>query len=267
MRGEQTPRLREALEDDIVAGRLKPGQRLDEVGLAERFGVSRTPIREALIQLSASGLVEIRPRRGAFVVLLGPRELIESFELMAEIEAACGRLAVQRMGPSDRDAIAATHEACRMAVAMGNEEDYYPANARFHAAIYAATGNRVLAGEALKLQRGLQPYRRLQLKVPRRVEASFAEHQGPCRRAGRTLHDPSGGAPGRIGGSGGGRLTPSGPSAPCESRAHSCGLAVAARAPARPDRAFGRNGGRRPIPCCRAASHPIKEPGSCATHP
>lgn len=178
VRGEQTPRLREALEDDIVAGRLKPGQRLDEVGLAERFGVSRTPIREALIQLAASGLVEIRPRRGAFVVLLGPRELIESFELMAEIEAACGRLAVQRMGTADRDAILLAHETCRAAVAAGDEAAYYPANARFHAAIYAATGNRVLAGEALRLQRGLQPYRRLQLKVPRRVEASFAEHEG-----------------------------------------------------------------------------------------
>lgn len=178
MRGEQTPRLREALEEDIVSGRLKPGQRLDEVGLAERFGVSRTPIREALIQLAASGLVEIRPRRGAFVVLLGPRELLESFELMAEIEAACGRLAVQRMGPSDRAAIRETHEACRAAVAAGDEAAYYPTNARFHAAIYAATGNRVLTGEALRLQRSLQPYRRLQLKVPRRMEASFAEHEG-----------------------------------------------------------------------------------------
>lgn len=58
------PRLREALEDDIISGRLRPGQRLDEVGMAERFGVSRTPVREALNQLAASGLVEIRPRRG-----------------------------------------------------------------------------------------------------------------------------------------------------------------------------------------------------------
>lgn len=178
MRGEQTPRLREALEDDIVSGRLRPGQRLDEAGLAERFAVSRTPIREALIQLSASGLVEIRPRRGAFVVLLGPRALLESFELMAEIEAACARLAAQRMGPADMAAIRAAHEACRGAVAAGDEAAYYPANAVFHGAIYAATGNRVLMGEALRLQRALQPYRRLQLKVPRRMEASFAEHEG-----------------------------------------------------------------------------------------
>lgn len=178
MRGEQTPKLREALEDDIVSGRLRPGQRLDEVGLAERFGVSRTPIREALIQLSVSGLVEIRPRRGAFVTLLGPRQLLESFELMAEMEAACARLAAQRMGPDDRKAIAAAHEACRAAVADDDHSGYYAANADFHGAIYAATGNRVLFGEASRLQRALQPYRRLQLNVPRRMAASFAEHQG-----------------------------------------------------------------------------------------
>jgi len=177
VRGEQTPKLKDALEDDIISGRLRPGQRLDEVRLAERFGVSRTPIREALIQLSASGLVDIRPRRGAQVVLLGPRELVESFELMAEIEASCARLAAGRMGDAEAEAIAAAHDACRDAVTARDDAAYYPANARFHASIYAATGNRVLLAEALRLQRSLQPYRRLQLKVPRRLEASFAEHE------------------------------------------------------------------------------------------
>lgn len=178
MRGEQIPRLREALEDDIISGRLRPGQRLDEVGMAERFGVSRTPVREALNQLAASGLVEIRPRRGAFVVLLGPRELIESFELMAEMEATCGRLAAQRMGEDDQRAIRAAHEACRAAALAEDLSAYYEANTHFHGAIYNATGNRVLAAETLRLQRALQPYRRLQLKVPRRMDASLAEHEG-----------------------------------------------------------------------------------------
>lgn len=178
MRGEQTPRLREALEEDIISGRLRPGQRLDEAGMAERFGVSRTPIREAFNQLAASGLVEIKPRRGAFVVLLGPRELIESFELMAELEAACGRLAAQRMSDEDRQAIAFACEECRAAAAADDLNAYYEANARFHGAIYDATGNRILAAEALRLQRALQPYRRLQLKVPRRMDGSLAEHQG-----------------------------------------------------------------------------------------
>lgn len=181
MRGEATPRLREALEDDIVSGRLRPGQRLDEVGLAERFDVSRTPIREALIQLASSGLVEIKPRRGAFVTLLGPRALIESFELMAEIEAACARLAARRMSPEDGAALEVAHAACAAAVKAGDQAAYYPANAAFHQAIYAATANRVLAEEARRLQLRLQPYRRLQLRVPRRMDASFAEHEAILR--------------------------------------------------------------------------------------
>ncbi|MCK0206453.1 FCD domain-containing protein [Starkeya koreensis] len=103
--------------------------------------------------------------------------LVESFELMAEIEASCARLAAQRLGAADRAAITRAHVACQEAVAAGDDDAYYPANAQFHAAIYAATGNRVLRAEAVRLQTALQPYRRLQLKVPRRIAASLAEHE------------------------------------------------------------------------------------------
>lgn len=177
MRGEATPRLREALEEEIVEGHLRPGQRLDEASLADRFAVSRTPIREALIQLAASGLVEIKPRRGAFVTLLGPQALVDSFEFMAELEAACARLAARRMTPEDRAALQAAHAACAAAVEAGDPAAYYPANAVFHQAIYAATANRVMAEEARRHQVRLQPYRRLQLRAPRRMDASFAEHE------------------------------------------------------------------------------------------
>ncbi|MBA4790633.1 MAG: GntR family transcriptional regulator [Rhizobiales bacterium] len=177
MRGEATPRLREALEEEIVSGQLRPGQRLDEATLAERHAVSRTPIREALIQLAASGLVEIRPRRGAFVTLLGPRALVDSFEFMAELEAVCARFAARRLTEGDRAALEAAHAACAAAVRAGDAAAYYPANATFHQAIYAAAANRVMAEEARRHQMRLQPYRRLQLRAPRRMEASFAEHE------------------------------------------------------------------------------------------
>ncbi len=157
---------------------LKPGQRLDEVGLAARFGVSRTPIREALIQLATSGMVEIRPRRGAYVALLGPRQLIESFELMSELEAACGRLAARRMTP---EIVPRSKPPMRTAPPPWPAATSRPIMRRmraFHGAIYAATANRTLAAEAVRHQRLLQPYRRLQLRVPRRMDASFAEHQG-----------------------------------------------------------------------------------------
>jgi len=94
--------------------------------------------------LSASDLIDMRPRRDAYVALLGPRELVEPFELMPEIEASCARLAAQRLGAADRAAINEAHAACCEAVAAGDNDAYYPANARFHAVIYAATGNRVL---------------------------------------------------------------------------------------------------------------------------
>ncbi len=86
-------RLRQTIEDEIVDGALRPGDRLDECQLAARFGVSRTPIREALLQLAVTGLIEVKPRRGAVVSIPEPARLIEMFETMAELEAACGRLA------------------------------------------------------------------------------------------------------------------------------------------------------------------------------
>ena len=66
------------LENEIVSGVLQPGTRLDEVQLAERYKLSRTPLREALAQIAASGLIEIRPRSGAFVTQLSPRAMLES---------------------------------------------------------------------------------------------------------------------------------------------------------------------------------------------
>ncbi|MFS2117573.1 GntR family transcriptional regulator, partial [Herbaspirillum frisingense] len=93
--------LRESIEEMIAVGKLAPGQHLDETSLAEEFGVSRTPIREALIQLASMGIVEMRPRRGAIVAEIGPQQLIEMFEVMAEFEAMCGRLAARRMTPAE----------------------------------------------------------------------------------------------------------------------------------------------------------------------
>src|SRR5437016_10839463 len=85
--------LRERIEEKIATGELRPGSRLDENELAAEFDVSRTPIREALIQLASVGIVQIRPRRGAIVPELSPHRLVEMFEVMAELEAMCGRLA------------------------------------------------------------------------------------------------------------------------------------------------------------------------------
>ena len=177
MAGRLVDRLRISLEDEIVTGRLAPGDRLDEVSLATRFAVSRTPIREALNQLSTSGLVEIRPRRGAIVTPVTTEDLVEMFETMAEMEAVCGRLATRRMTEEERDGLLAAHEACRHAAKTEDADLYYEQNVLFHRAIYTGSHNRFLANEVRQIRRRLQAYRRLQLRVRGRIASSFAEHE------------------------------------------------------------------------------------------
>jgi DNA-binding GntR family transcriptional regulator len=169
--------LRETIEEQIATGELPPGSTLDEATLAERHGVSRTPVREALIQLAAEGLIEIRPRRGAVVTSIGPARLIEMFEVMAELEAMCGRLAARRMSETERTDLVAAHEACEAARTEEDTDRYFYCNERFHQAIYAGSHNSFLRDEALQLHRRLRPYRRLQLRVRNRMSTSFAEHQ------------------------------------------------------------------------------------------
>ncbi|WP_150287053.1 GntR family transcriptional regulator [Rhabdaerophilum calidifontis] len=168
-------KLRAAIEDEIVAGALLPGERLDETALAARFAVSRTPVREALNQLATSGLVEIRPRRGAIVASLTPERLYEMFEVMAELEAMAGRLAARRVSAAEIEALADAHAAC--GANRDDSDRYYAANETFHQAIYAASGNAFLAEQCRALQRRLRPYRRLQLRVRGRLATSFAEHE------------------------------------------------------------------------------------------
>ncbi|RFC64262.1 GntR family transcriptional regulator [Fulvimarina endophytica] len=169
--------IREALEQEILTGERQPGERLDEQALASRFGVSRTPVREALHQLVATSLVELRPNRGAFVRQVSLRELVEMFEVMAELEAMAGRLAARRAEPAPLARLEAALKACESAAQSGDADAYYAENSLFHEAIYDACGNAFLASEAKRLHQRLKAYRRLQLRVPKRIGQSLAEHR------------------------------------------------------------------------------------------
>jgi DNA-binding GntR family transcriptional regulator len=168
----------EQIEDRIATGVYPPGMRLDETELAENLGVSRTPIREALIQLAAAGLVEIRPRRGAIVAEVGPHRLCEMFEVMAEHEAMCGRLAARRISDREQQILIEAHQACETARDANAPDTYYRLNEQFHHLIYAAGHNAFLQEQATNLHRRLRPYRRLQLRVRDRMNTSFSEHAG-----------------------------------------------------------------------------------------
>ena len=127
--------------------------------------------------LAASGLLELVPRRGAYVRHPGIIELVEMFEVMAELEGMCGRLAARRLTNDSLKAIKKAALDCEMALKSGDSDAYYDENERFHNLLYDASGNSFLASEARKLQRRLQPFRRMQLRVRGRMMQSMEEHR------------------------------------------------------------------------------------------
>ncbi len=190
-------RIADALEELVFTGQFNDGDRLDEIRLAKQFGVSRTPIREALQRLVASGIAEQLPRRGVFVRQPGPVELMEMFETMAEIEGVCGRLAALRISDAALAELEGANARCRDAIASQDTDGYYRENEHFHHTIYAQSGNSYLAGQALRLHRRLKPFRRLQLRLRGRMAQSMAEHEeivaslkaGDAPRAANALRD------------------------------------------------------------------------------
>lgn len=165
------------LQEQIFSGVYKDGDRLDEISLAEQFNVSRTPMREALKKLASSGLVEHIPHRGVFVRQPGPIELLEMFEVMSEFEAICGKLAAARISETALDDLKAANLKCKRAKENKDVDGYYLENERFHQIIYKQSGNAFLANEAQRLQKRLQPFRRVQLRFRGRIEQSMAEHE------------------------------------------------------------------------------------------
>lgn len=197
MTGRRAEIIANEVEELILSGRFGDGDRLDEAGLAREFGVSRTPVREAIQRLSLSGLVELRPRRGAFVRQPGAVELLEMFEVMAEFEAVCARLAAGRITDEALSELRGENAACARAVGASDADAYYRANERFHHRLYEESGNGFLRAEALRLHRRLKPYRRLQLRFRGRMAQSMAEHEavlaaltdGDAERAAAVIRD------------------------------------------------------------------------------
>jgi DNA-binding GntR family transcriptional regulator len=168
--------LRLQLADEIVRGALAPGSPLDETDIARRFNVSRTPVREALRQLAASGLVDARAHRGAVVARPSIDRLTGMFEAMAELEAICASLAAERMSAMERHRLEAIHEELRVLSYTGNPERFHEVNERFHNAIYAGSQNGYIAEMTLATRVRVQPFRRAQFRNLGRLAKSHAEH-------------------------------------------------------------------------------------------
>jgi DNA-binding GntR family transcriptional regulator len=168
--------IRNAQTDEIASGLLPPGVDLDEQHLADRFGASRTPVREALRQLAVTGLVEIRPRRGVIVTQTTPERIMEMFETSAEVEATCVRIATYRITPIERGKLIEMHDASATLVERGDVDGYDKFNREFHEVIYGATHNAFMAEQALAIRNRLKAFRRTQLRHSNRLARSREEH-------------------------------------------------------------------------------------------
>lgn len=168
--------LRLQLADEIVRGILKPGTPLDETQLAQRFGVSRTPVREAIRQLAASGLVDAPRHRAAVVAQPSEDRLFGMFEAMAELEGLCAGLATERMTGAERRRLEAVHDDLRALIQSGDPQRYHEINEEFHSIIYAGAHNAYLAELTMATRVRVQPFRRAQFRQIGRLAKSHEEH-------------------------------------------------------------------------------------------
>lgn len=168
--------IRRSIEADIEQGRLLPGRLIDERSLAAEFSVSRTPVRQALQQLHGRGLVQVIPRIGAMVPKLSVRDLLLIYEVLAELEAAAGRLAARRITRNEATKLQLALEGCASVAEKGEPREYVDANKAFHEVIYETSRNPLLADEIRKLRAKEQAYRLTRFDRPGGMFKSAQEH-------------------------------------------------------------------------------------------
>jgi DNA-binding GntR family transcriptional regulator len=170
-------RLRRDIEESILAGRLVPGDRIDERTLAERYGVSRTPVREALQQLSMLGLITMKARQSTRIATVELAALLQMFEAMAFMEAQIARLAARRMTRKQIAALQAIQANARAAALAKDANAFNDANWHLHLAIFNGSQNAYLAEQARNLRLRLHPYRCYLVRRAGRMANADAQHE------------------------------------------------------------------------------------------
>lgn len=187
----------ERLRQRIFAHELTPGTWIDEQKLAEQYGISRTPLREALKVLASEGLVELKPRRGCYVTEISRQDLDDIFPLMAMLEGRCAADAVRRAKPADIKALRATHDRLEVAARDGQINAFFEANQAFHRQIQELAGNRWLLSVIQDLRKVLKLSRLHSLSLEGRLQQSLDEHRlimaafenGNAEQAEKLMHD------------------------------------------------------------------------------
>ena len=176
----QTDTLIAAILEDIDAGRLAPGQEIDEAALAARHSVSRTPIREAYIQLEASGLIRRLPRKGAVLFKPTLEEFLAIQEVHAQLEGQAAGLAARRISPVLREQLHAVVTACEAHASQKGDADpdgYYQLNLRFHETVALGAANPFLVEMIKTNARKLMAYYRARYQYPGAIAQSALEHR------------------------------------------------------------------------------------------
>lgn len=166
-------RLADQISEAILNGEFPPGTRLEEAALAARYGLSRTPVREALAEVCARGLADRRPYRGVEVVAPDRAALLDRFEALAEVEALCARLAAHRITLEG----ALKLDDCLGRMADADADTYRQLNADLHDLIGTLAGNTELMRMTQSLRTRLEIIRRAQLRRPDRMRRSLDEHR------------------------------------------------------------------------------------------
>lgn len=170
-------RIANLLERAILEGRFQPGQRLREVELAERLGVSRTPLREAFYALETRGLLQILPRRGAFVKSVTVEEMEELLTVRVALDGLAARLAAEQAEVADIEELNKIQKAQRAAYRKRDDSAFHALGQEFHNLIYAASGNPKLVSiyRSLRVDAALYPV--ADILLPGETEKSLEDHR------------------------------------------------------------------------------------------
>jgi DNA-binding GntR family transcriptional regulator len=158
--GERLDTILRAIEEDIVVGKMRPGERLDERTLAQRFSVSRTPIREVLVRMSSLGIVELKRNQGAFVAEISSGRLIGMLEVMGELKVLAARQSARRMSVEERQRLIGLRDEMAACVKKGTLQEYFDRATALHDAICEGTHNAFLVESTRNIQVCLCAYRR-----------------------------------------------------------------------------------------------------------
>lgn len=167
----------ESLEHDILNGEMEPGERLNETAIAERYGVSRGPVREACRRLEEAGLVDFIVNRGVFVKKLAFEDALEIYQIRAALFAFAGRILAQRITNPQIDELEGLIKKMEAASDCRDADAYYAQNLAFHAALMRFTGYRRLVRLYEGLNKELHVFRRRGLNEDVNRRASCGEHK------------------------------------------------------------------------------------------